>query len=199
MSNKGGIGMNKIVLGVLAGVVIVAGGVTYVIVANSDNSSPKADTNSTSHTVKTGNSTYIAVDACDILTASVAQQILGAGATKGDTSAGNVSSDDLSVSNCVYTVKTGATPSSSNSVGILARAAKTATGAASNQAQFGSAKPAGAQDVSGIGDKAYYSPTYKQLNVLKGNNWYIVTNSVGSVTNATLESDTQLAKLLLFK
>lgn len=192
--------MNKVVLSVLAGVIIIAGGVTYVIVTNSDDSSTsKTDTTSTTQSIKTGSNAYVAVDACDVLTASAAQQILGAGATKGDTSAGNVSSDDLSVSNCVYTVRTGATPSSANSVGLLARAAKSATGAASNQAQFGSAKPAGSQDVSGIGDKAYYSPAYKQLNVLKGNNWYIVTNSMGSVTNATLESDTQLAKLLQFK
>jgi hypothetical protein len=192
--------MNKVVLSVLAGVIIIAGGVTYVIVTKSDdNSTSKTDTPPTTQSIKSGSNAYVAVDACDVLTASAAQQILGAGATKGDTSAGNVSSDDLSVSNCVYTVRTGATPSSANSVGLLARAAKSSTGAASNQAQFGSAKPAGAQDVSGIGDKAYYSPAYKQLNVLKGNNWYIVTNSVGSVTNATLESDTQLAKLLQFK
>jgi len=196
--------MNKLVLLVIGGVIVVGGGAALLISRGKDNNSVKVTNTSTgqSQEVKTGNAAFIAVDACDVLTENVAKQILGDGATKGDTSAGNVSSDAVSVSNCIYSVKIDPNATKANNtkgVSVLARGAKTQIGADSNKAQFGSAKPTGVQDVSGVGDQAFYNPKFGQLNVLKGSNWYIVSNYSGGATTGTIESDTQLAKLLNFK
>lgn len=198
--------MNKLVLLIIGGVIVVGGGAAILVTRGNDSNSAKVTNTNTgqSQDIKTGTSALIAVDACDVLTESAAKQILGDGATKGDTSAGNASSDAVSVSSCVYTAKIDPNvkvvkANNTKGVGILARAAKTKTGADTNKAQFGSAKPAGVQDVSGIGDDAFFNPKFGQLNVLKGNNWYIVSNYSGSATGGTVESDTQLANLLNFQ
>ena len=194
--------MSKLVLLVIGGVIVVGGGAALLI--SRGNNSVKVTNTSTGQLqeVKTGNAAFVAVDACDVLTENVAKQILGDGATKGDTSAGNVSSDAVSVSNCIYSVKIDPNATKANNtkgVSVLARGAKTQIGADSNKAQFGSAKPAGVLDVSHVGDQAFYNPNFGQLNVLKTSNWYIVSNYSGSATTGTIESDTQLAKLLNFK
>lgn len=188
--------MNKLVLVVVGGILIV-GGATYIFAQNKDDSSPNQSAN---QNVATGDSALIAVDACDVLTDAAAKQVLGQGATKGDTSAGEASSDDVSVSNCIYTYQ--ANPGGSiqqqlqdtTTASVLARAARTKTGADSNKAVFDAQKPAGVQDVSGYGDKAYWNPQFAQLNVLKGNNWYIISNYTGtSPSKATLDEAKKLA------
>lgn len=193
--------MNK-TIAILIGAVIVIGGAAFVITRGSDNNSVKVINSSTgkSQEIKTDSSALVSVDACEVLTDSVAKQILGENAQKGDTQSGNASSSDVSVSNCVYTVKTVTTGSvleqarSTEAVGVLARAAKSQTGADSNKSQFASAKPSGVQDVSGYGDKAFWNPKFGQLNILKANNWYIVSHYKGlNATEGTLDQAKQLA------
>ncbi len=195
--------MNKLVLGIVGGVVVVGAAVgTYVVLHNNNKATVTNTNTGQSVEVKTGSAAIVNVDACDVLTQNIANEVLGATATKGDTSAGNASSDDVSVTNCVYTVKidpSATKPNNTKGVSILVRSAKTSTGAATNNDQFGAKKPAGVQDVTGLGEKAYYNPTYKQLNVLKNGNWYIITSYSGSPTNATLESDQALASKLTYK
>lgn len=190
--------MNKLIVAIVGGVIVIGGGVYFVTKGSDD----KPATGQ-SQTVATGSDVLVAVDACDVLTDSVATQVLGAGATKGDTSAGNASSADVTVSNCAYTLKstTGgsalAQVQGTHAAGLLVRAAKSQTGADSNKAQFGSAKPSGVEDVSGYGDKAYWNPQFGQLNILKNGNWYILTNYVGTnPTKGTLDQAKQLADAL---
>lgn len=196
--------MNKLVLGIVGGVVVVGAGAAIVITLNNNKTATVTNT-ATGQTanVKTGDNAVVKVDACDVLTQSIANQALGATATKGDTSAGNASSEALSVTNCVYTVKidpAAIKPNNTKGVSVLARSALTSAGAKNNKDQFGPQKPAGVQDVSGIGDAAFYNPQFGQLNVLKGGNWYIVSSYSGSVTTgASLASDTALAQMLTFK
>lgn len=193
--------MNKLILAIIAGIVVVGGGV-FLVTRGDDGKTATVTNTSTgqSQTVQTGNDAIVAVDACDVLTESAAKQVLGDAATKGDTAAGSAASADVSVSNCVYTAKSVTSGSalaqaqSTNAAGLLVRAAKSQTGAESNKAQFGSAKPSGVEDVSGYGDKAYWNPQYGQLNILKGGNWYIVSHYTGlSPSKGTLDQAKQLA------
>lgn len=192
--------MNKLVITVV-GAVVVVGAATAIVVARGDDEPKSPATTKTQKTnVATGKKALVAVDACDVLTSSAAKKVLGDQAEKGDTSAGNASTDDISVSNCVYTFKgltTGPIKeqlASIKTAGVLARAAKTDAGAASNKTPFTTAKPAGVQDISGYGDKAYFNPATGQLNILAGNNWYIISNYTGtSPTAATLDQVKVLA------
>lgn len=182
-------------------IAVIGGGVFIVTRANSDNSAKITNTHTgASQQIKTGEDAFVAVDACDVLTQAAATEVLGTGAEKSDTSAGNASSDDVSVSNCNYTLKpTGTavgieTAKNTSVAGVLARAAKTHAGAESNQAAFAAQKPAGVTDVSGYGDKAFFNPQFGQLNILKGNNWYIMSTYKGiKATAATLDDDKKLA------
>lgn len=80
------------------------------------------------------------------------------------------------------------------------RSAKDSAGAASNKSVFTSAgMPSGAQVVQGYGDNAYWDPSLYQLNILKGNNWYILTNYTGTAPangTATLAMAEQLTQAL---
>lgn len=197
--------MSKLLMLLIGGVIVVGGGAALIISRGSDDNNVKVTNTATnkSQEVKTGSAAYVAVDACDVLTADIATQILGAGSTKGDTTAGNASTNDLSVSSCTYFIRptTGTVAeqtANTKGVSILVRAAKSKAGADSNKAQFKTV-PAGDQAVKDIGDNAFFSSTLGQLHVLKGNNWYIVSNYSGKATSGTVESDTALAKLIDFK
>jgi hypothetical protein len=195
--------MNKVVLIVTGVVIVVVSGVTIYIFSNKNNNSvtAKNTNNGQSQDVKTGSDVIVAVDACDVLTENIAKQVLGDTAKNGEIP-GGTSTKDVTVSSCVYTARIDPNGkisiSNTKGVSVLVRAAKTNTGAGTNKAQFSSAKPAGVQDVSGIGDAAYFDPQFGQLNILKGGNWYIVTNYAGS-TNGTVESNKLLANLLSLK
>lgn len=190
--------MKKIVIAVVAGVLILGAGAAVVLGKKNSSSAPVDTSN-----IKTGNDVMVAIDACDVLTNEVAKKVLGEGVEKGDTTAGTASSDDISVSNCVYTRKGVTTGSvkeqlaSIETVGLLVRAAKNKAGAESNKTPFSSAKPSGVQDVDGYGSQAYFNPATGQLNVLAGNNWYIISHYTGtSVTKATLAQASELADAL---
>lgn len=192
--------MNKLVLAIVGGVIVVGAGVAVAVSRGDDDNSVRITNTASGDTkeVKTGEAAIINVDACDVLTEAAAKQVIGAGAEKGDTSAGNVSTDDVSVTNCVYTYKTVTTGpildqlASVDHAGLLVRSAKTKTGAESNKTPFTTAKPAGAQDVSGYGEAAYYNPAMGQLNILKGGNWYILSKYKGTSTTTSTLADVKV-------
>lgn len=196
--------MNKFTIWIVGGVIVVGGIGAVVLTRNNDDTGVKVTANESGEVtdVKTGSNAIIAVDACDVLTEAIAINILGDAAAKGDLPASDVATEDVSVSSCVYTAKIDPVAavriSNTKGVNILVRAAKTTAGSDSNKSQFTTLKPAGVEDVAGIGNAAFYNPTYGQLNVLKGGNWYIVTNYSGSA-NGTLELDQQLASVLAFR
>ena len=114
--------------------------------------------------------------ACDVLTDAVANKVLGKVAPPTGPLPSN-SNDSVTVTTCSRT-KDVDSISKAESATILLRVAKDATGAHSNELVFESL-PAGAQEVSGYGEKAFWNPTVGQLNILNNGNWYIL--SVGPI------------------
>lgn len=196
-----GVIMNKFAIWLVGGVIVV-GGITAIFIFTNKGATVTNTSTGSSTEVKTSNSTLGSVNACEVLTADIAKNILGDTAERGNIQTTQAATKDVTVSDCVYTTKIDPAGkiSISNKKGtnVLVRAALTNDGAATNKDQFGNKRPTGVQNVNGFGDSAYYSPEYGQLNVLKGGNWYIVTNYNGAI-NGTLESDKQLAAVLSFK
>lgn len=173
----------KKVLFIIGGVVVAAGLVTAVVLfmhSGDDKGSKKGTTSSTS-TTTTGSGSYKVVAACQAFTLADAKAVLGSGAAAGS---GNGLSDsasgDVAVSTCSYSGAPGLTAQDTRTITLLSRSAKSAAGAASNKSVFGKDKPVGKQDVSGVGDAAFWDSTLSQLDVLKGNNWYIIGNMSGT-------------------
>lgn len=176
--------MNKKFIWIIALVVLVFGVVAAIVVNNQKTTAPDSQSNK--------KSTYDAPKACDILTAGLAQKI-DAGLTANESPDSGASSDAISVSNCnYYSVSTRV------SVGLLVRAAKSDIGAKSNSDQFVTLPP-GSEPVEGYGDRAYWDPSFGQLNILKNNNWYILSSGPVVAKDRTLADTKKLADLIADK
>ena len=140
-------------------VAAVAGASYYVL--NRDEVSVVG--NKTTNSAASGITAYKQVDACSVLQPADAEFAIGQGAKKSDSGGSNTASDDITVSSCLY-YKTDVLVSGYKSASLLVRVAKTAVGSANNKSQFGSQKPANVQDVAELGEAAYWSPEYGQLN-----------------------------------
>jgi hypothetical protein len=189
----------KKLIPVVMGVVVLVGVAVAVVAMKGSDSSENTATTSTA----TKKSTYSYPKACEVLTEAVAKQLLGNLIAGGDAT-GSTSSDDIEVSNCNYVRKLADNApiselSTVESLGLLVRGAKTADGAASNEAQFTTNKPAGVQDVSSYGDKAYWDASMGQLSVLKNHNWYIISYGKTKMTDRTLEHTKVFADLIVGK
>lgn len=178
------------IIGAVAVVLAIAGGLVWW------QASQQGDTDG----ANTGQQQTLAgaKDACNYLTADVAIKLLGAGAEKG-TGSTPVASDDISVSTCVYTSKTGASleaVKNMRSATLLVRSPLTATGAASNDEPFDNQKT-GTIKVNGYGEKAYWDPELGQLNVLKGGVWLIISLGKTTIADKSLDESKQLADLIV--
>ncbi len=184
--------MKKIIL-IVVGLVVIGGGVAYFVInSGNDNKSTTSNKSASATTSSKTSTTYKVVKACDALTPEVAKTVLGDTAQPGSSDANNheTSTTDVTVTNCTYTA---GVPSAQNistlvSAGILARSAKTKTGADSNAAQFTSSGSATHQAVSGYGDAAYWNSAYGQFNILKHNNWYILSTGTNNPATRTLDA-----------
>ena len=189
--------MKKSVVGI--GAVIVIAGVAILALTLSH--THKTTTNGEAKANTTNSSRYTAIAACSVLTNGIASQILGSSAVKAATPADSESTSDIAFSNCAYSAGPNVDPPHMASVAV--RSAKDSTGASSNKSVFtASGRPAGVQTVHGYGDAAYWDPSMGQLNVLKGNNLYILTNYTGTSPangSATLAQAEQLAQVLKFQ
>lgn len=140
--------------------------------------------------------------ACEVFTEADAAQLLGSVGTD-DKQMPPTENETVSVSTCTYMENTDnmavSAIKNAKQASLLVRAAKSSEQASANKATFGSNKPSGAEDVSGYGDKAFWDSTNKQLNVLKGNNWYILSGGTASGTNNTLDDAKKLADLIQSK
>jgi hypothetical protein len=177
---------------------LVAAGVVAINKTSDHNS--ETNTSQTSSINSTQSAAQSSKQACKIFTLSEAKQVLGDSA-KGGESSGSTSSDDLAVSTCAYIqASSDNTPiASSKSASLLVRAPKTGTGSASNQNQFKRLLPADAQTVAGYGQAAYWDPQFGQLNILKGNTWYVISSGPITPDSRTLDEAKQLADLLIDK
>lgn len=196
--------MKKLIL--LIGAIIIVGATVGIYFATK-NSRSSSSTTSSSPTGSSSNSTQssgnLITDACTIFTLEDAKQVLGSAAEKGtNTSAGNVSTSDLAVSTCTYLVKASTqnatTVQSQPTASILVRSSKSTMGTASNKSQF-TTLPVGAETVSGYGDSAFWNPTFGQLNVLKHNNWVILSNGTLKITDRKLDDAKKLADVIVPK
>lgn len=140
-------------------------------------------------------------DACKLLTASDAKSLIDGNVVQSADKAG-ISSADLKLSSCSYSkqVSAGAAEASSNnsrSLNILLRSPKTQVGITGNKYSFTTGKPKDVTDVSGYGEVAYWSQQYGQLNVLKHNNWIILSSGSGASSNYTLDDAKKLADIVI--
>ncbi|MBX4188587.1 hypothetical protein KW792_00625 [Candidatus Saccharibacteria bacterium] len=138
--------------------------------------------------------------ACQIFTLSDARTLLGESAKTGQSPA-DATSPDLNVSTCTYTQPngTGVPVSERKSASLLARIPKTEKGTNSNQSEFGPLKPTTVQDVPGYGEQAFWDADHGQLNILKNNNWYILSFGSVSPDQRSLQETQQMADLLIVK
>lgn len=184
-------------------IVLILAGVGAFVMANKD--SDKDVSTSTQSTSAGGEAkTRQAKKACDVLTLEDAKKVLGENAEKTELpSGGAASSDDIDVTQCIYSQPAGDTLASikaQKQASILVRSAKTDKGGESNKEVFeGSLKPAEAQDVSGYGDGAFWNPQFGQFNVYKNDNWYIISVGSSTPSEKTLEEAKVLADLIIGK
>lgn len=137
--------------------------------------------------------------ACEIFTLADAKQLLGDN-VKGGATPADTSSQDVDVSTCNYLqdLSSSNVPvSSGKSATLTVKIPKTPNGIKSNQGQFGLIKPSDVMDVSGYGDSAYWDTEHGQLNILKNNTWYILSNGPASPSSRTLDDAKQMADLLI--
>jgi len=191
---------SKQIVFLLIALAIVGGGAFFVLTNNKSDSGSTSNTSSSDKKVAdSGN--FKVVKACDILTKEIAEKIVGGKVEASDNKYSQASSESVDVSTCGYT-EDNPSKSLKDTLGfsILVRAAKDNDGASSNKDAFGPSKPAGAQDISGYGDKAFWDANLGQLNVLKGGNWYILSSGIGlSPEDNTLDSAKKLAEAIIDK
>ena len=191
--------MKRIWLYAIGALLVIAAAVGLLAVrSNSNKHADKTSSSAASSQTQKSKKTFSERQACTVFTLADAKQVLGDSAKGGDTNS-STSSNDLAVSTCSYTQDSGSNVpvSSSKSASLLVRAPKTGAGITSNQNQFGYLKPAESQHVDGYGDNAYWDPQFGQLNILKNNTWYIVSNGPITPSARTLDQAKQLADLLI--
>ncbi len=192
----------KKLLPVLAAIIILGGGV--FLLTKSDKEAPAKNQTNESTSTSAETQAFSPPKACEAFTLEDAKKVLGDSAEKTELpGGGGASSDDIDVSQCIYSQPGGDTLASiktQKQASLLVRGAKTKKGADSNKDVFtGSLKPAEAQDVSGYGDVAYWNPQFGQLNVFKNGNWYIISAGVSTPAEKTLEESKALADVLISK
>lgn len=109
---------------------------------------------------------YAFRNACSVLTAQAATSATGSKPSQSRMP--DNKSKDFGTSYCTYTG-----PKGTVSLNISAGLNKNSLDY--NKTFFTAQKPASAQDVKGYGDKAYWNPDNKSLNILKGNTVYTLT------------------------
>lgn len=141
---------------------------------------------------------YVVKKACDVLPQDVAKNLLGGSgmSVSLDDSSNEAPSDDLVVSTCSYTARSTSIPPVTKSATLLVRSAKNQTGQASNEQQFIQKRPANTQDVEGYGDRAYWNLQLGQLNILKGNTWYIASFGSPVISQRSLAETETMAKAI---
>lgn len=180
-----------IVLALITGAVVVG-----IVAINSHRQSDKKSTLS----AQTTNKPSPANKACAIFTLPLAKDLLG-DTVKGGASATDSASQDMSVTSCSYsqTGNTAQTVSARQLAALTVNQPLTQDGITSNLNQFDRRKPAGVQDVTGYGDGAYWDPQHGQLNILKNNDWYVLSYGSPTPTDRSLDDAKKMADLLIVR
>jgi len=175
--------MKKNLTWIISGAVLVIISIILIIVL-STGTNDKKDSKLTSDTI----------EACSLFTEAEAKSTLGSAAQKG-TESGPNSTKDIQASICSY--NNGSTdPATFKTAAVIVRSPLSQKGANSNAAQFNKLQSS-AKEVSGYGEKAYWSPVFGQLNILKDNNWITVYYGSLSPQGRTLGDAEKVAKQAL--
>jgi hypothetical protein len=183
------------IIGLIIVIITVGGVISFLLLGRDDGILPTSTSQESSET------SLDTVKACDILTKDVVTEMIGDNLTDTNPASAEAVGNDILVTNCTYTTKADASsiPVKISGANLLVRSAQTIDGSKSNEDSFTTSRPTDAQDIDGYGDSAFYSSQYRQLNVLKGNNWYILTVYKDNITNTTVELTTEMAQKLEFK
>jgi hypothetical protein len=181
--------MKKVLLMLIVVAVIVVSAIGYLIFikqgAKPDIKSPSASS--------TAPNVSAFKKACEVMTQADAEAVLGTGAVRSTTAgASDVVNNDTSVTTCSYQVESG---TSLKQATVLLRASVPREA----QAGFMSAKQSDAKEVADLGEAAYWSATYGQLNVLKGGTWMILSVGAAPVRDHSLPESKILAERLVGK
>ena len=143
------------------------------------NSTPKVD--------------YEPTAACSTLTTAEARELLGDNAFNANTNE-PIISGNTATSRCGYT-DGNANTQDLIVAAVIVRSGINDNGVEQNKIEFANGTPTqGVEIVTGLGDSAYFNQVNGQLNVLKGRNWFILSNGLGTAPEAnTLEDVTALA------
>ncbi len=192
----------KLIVIIVVVILLAAGGITAALLMHTGKkalTSSSGKTTSSSQKKSSAPTTgFVAANkkACDLLTLSDAQKILGAATTANSTNGtGDTTDTNEAMTTCGYS---NGDPTATNvniTEGILeTTGALTAAAEAQFQADLQNLKtqyPNGTI-VSGIGDGAYYVPALASLDVVDGS--YELSINAGTLNNGSLTSDLSLAK-----
>lgn len=124
--------------------------------------------------------------ACKLLTAPLADQALKTPATLNTKDSATTSdTSDLQISFCTYTAE-------GRAITLVAYIAKSDVGKSINSVEFGSGRPAGVQNVTTIGQSAFWSDTLATMYILKNNNRYSI-----ALTKGTQPETLEAAKIII--
>lgn len=129
------------------------------------------------------------VEACDLLTPEIAKKAGGqdmppAPQIKAATT------DSTVTTFCVYRA-------GNKSVSVVVRSPRNQKGVDFNKEAFQNPR-AGDVALPGYGDKAFWSPSFAQFNVLKNGRWYIFSNGINVPSQRTADQAQKLASLVNF-
>ena len=135
--------------------------------------------------------------ACDAFTLNEAKELMG-NSTLGSGVTPPVQLKDIATSECGYT-DGNPDPDAMIVAAIKVRSGVNDKGVQQNKTEFEAGTPSqNVTKVDSLGSKAYFNEVNSQLNILDGNNWYIVTYGPGSAPEAgTLEDTVELAQKVL--
>jgi len=132
--------------------------------------------------------TYQPVKACDLLTPTEAQDLLGDKVNGVDKNS-PVVDGDVATSKCSYS-DLNEKAEDMKFVALAVRSAVYDSGVEKNKTEFATAKSNNdVETVKDLGESAYFNKTNGQLNVLDGQKWIIVSYGVKSAPNSTPMSE----------
>lgn len=182
----------KVVAGlVLAGLLIISG-VGFALTQDKKSDSKDTSTNDmVDHTKHTHS-----LEACKLFAEADAKAVMGDATQEGGNTPAT-GSEDIHVTNCTYSLAS-ADIRQIKTATVLVRAPLTDTGKQSNRQVFEQANiPSGSELVSGYGDKAYWTQVTGTLNILKNDNWIIITYGTALPADRTLADNKLIADKVL--
>lgn len=134
---------------------------------------------------------YQPAKACDLFTVEEARTLLGEDVLNTESNK-PVINGDVAVSKCAYTDTNG----SSDAMKVAAVAIRSGindAGQAKNETDFAAAKASNiVDDVTGVGDTAFFNKTAGQLNILSDKKWIIINYGFGATPESNTAEDASI-------